>query len=140
MLERSRVSDLKGQSSSNVGPVCLVACDAKQRRAQGALLRSFGYDVVFFEVLDDLLSDESVDTSCLVIDLRGLGSSPGDCLLELRKRRLKMPVIMLADMVGQDGFNRVKGVRDPVGGQAYLLWQPVDVELYLATLAAVTHP
>jgi DNA-binding response OmpR family regulator len=139
MLERSRVSDPKGKSPSFAAPVCLVACDAKQGRSQAVLLRSFGYKVVLYESLDDLLSERNVDTSCVAVDLRGLGLSPGDCLLELRKRGLTTPVIMLADMVAQDGFNRVKGMRDPVGGQAYLLWQPVDVELYLATLAAVSH-
>jgi DNA-binding NtrC family response regulator len=118
--------------------LALIATDQTQRRAQRALLHSFGYRVEPYECFELFLSEQRSKARCISVDLGGLGLSPADCLAEIRRNGIDVPVILVDNKVAQGNPSQATSVRTGDGGQAYLFWQPLDVELYLATLAAVT--
>jgi two-component system response regulator FixJ len=76
--------------------IYVVDDDAASREAVAVLVRTLGLDVLEFESAEDFLRRYTGHRpACIVVDLRMLGMSGLEMLVELRRRGLTIPVIIL---------------------------------------------
>ena len=109
------------------GQVCLLDDDISVRTGLSRFLRAAGLGVQSFESCSFLLENENLSSfRCLVMDVRMPGLSIEELVIELDKREIQLPIIiisaddsddtrLIARKVGAVGF-----FRKPVDGTALL--------------------
>ena len=118
--------------------VLLLAPYPRIRTAQTALLRAYGYRAISCASFDELMAQNHTTASCIIVDLHGLRMSPKDCIRRLGYQSINLPLILLSNMAADTIDGRTKPKLLCSGGPAFLLWQPIDVELFLNVLDSVT--
>ncbi len=117
--------------------VFLVDDDDSVRRALGRLLGAAGYRVVKFATARQFLDAAADDAgpACVVLDLQMPGLSGLDLQVELRERRINLPIVFVT---GQGDV--ASSVRAMKGGAVDFLTKPVtEVDLLQAVGHAVAQ-
>ena len=139
-VPEQHVTSARRQKAQSASPrVALFALDERLHRAQRSLLKAFGYQVIDCDSFPDLLNLDSNKVDCISVDLYGVGMSPAQCLEKIRGAGLDLSVILLSGEL-HPAAEWDDDVASSGGGSAYLLLQPVDIELYLTTLRSLTTP
>ena len=92
--------------------VSIVDDDESLRRSVRNLLTSVGFRVETFESAEAFLqSAERVHTGCVVLDLRMPGMSGLDLMIELRRRRIDIPVILMTGHTDEHSLQGLEAER-----------------------------
>lgn len=108
-------ADPEGTGAKRPAPsIYLVSASAVMRHSHECLFRALGRDVGSYDSLDRFLVQFSGGSGWLCIDAQDPSVSPAGCLRLLRKRRSRLPVVLLAGHLPADYLSGLGGMYAPL--------------------------
>ncbi|PVB60406.1 response regulator [Labrenzia sp. 011] len=113
--------------------VAIVEDDNAVRRALGRLIKSFGYRTLEFDSGEKFLAEQSSNSGdCVIADYHMYGMTGLDVLLEIKRRDVSPPVIIMTGFDEPGKRDRCMGA----GATAYLV-KPFERDVIAETLRAI---
>ena len=85
------------------GLITVVDDDVSSRESLPDLLRTLGFSAIAFASAEDFLASDVVDdTQCLILDVSMPGMSGPQLQCELKRRKLKIPIIFITAHCDRD--------------------------------------
>lgn len=117
-------------------PVCVVDDDQSVREALPDLLGEFGFTARAFTSAEEFLaSDQPARAECLILDIAMPGMSGPELQIELKRRRVGIPIVFITAHGDDDLFARLT----EQGAVACLLKPFSDTDLLEAVTAALAR-